>query len=332
MPDRIRVKEKKILKNEKLILWISFIAGLGFAVVELISAIYTHSQSVLMDAAYDASELIIIILTLFVTPLFHKPISEKHPYGYAQLESIFIIVKSFMMMSVTLALTVNSINIALSGGNHVDGTQISRLQLVLGFACLVIYLLMRYLNKTVSSPTVQTELLGWKLDVGYSLGMSLAFYLSTFLEKTPLRGIAPYFDQIIAILIVLSILPENIKLLIRAVQDVVLFAPDESVTNDVQEICTEVLAPYHFEPVFYDITRTGRRYWVSVYFRIKGDTLKLDKLDAATVELETRLIARLENCSADLIVVSGITEKQMLRAHKFEPLPAPEEELTNEVR
>ena len=319
------LKEKKILKNEKLILWISFLAGLGFAIVELISAIYTHSQSVLMDAAYDASELVIIILTLFVMPLFHKPISEKHPYGYAQLESVFIIVKSFMMMSVTLALTANSINIALSGGNRVDSVQISVFQLALGFACLFVYILLRHLNKTISSPTVKTELLGWKLDVGYSLGMSLAFYLSTFLEKTPLRGIAPYFDQIVAVFIVLSILPENIKLLVRAVRDVVLFAPSEEVTVDVQEICKTVLEPYAFTPVFFDITRTGRRYWVSVYFSVEGEYLNLAQLDAATVELEKKLNERLLSCSADLIVVSGITKKQMLRAHKFEPLPTPEE-------
>lgn len=318
MLDRIRAKEKKVLKTEKEILWISFLAGIGFAVIELISAIYTHSQSVLMDAAYDASELIIIILTLFVTPLFHKPISEKHPYGYAQVESIFIIVKTFMMMSVTLALTANTINIALSGGNHVNGAQISLLQLILGVACLGIYLLMRYLNTSASSPTVQTELLGWKLDVGYSLGMSVAFYLSTFLDKTPLCVIAPYFDQIVAIFIVCSILPENIKLLKRAVQDIILFSPGEKISNEVQEIAMEVLKPYDFEPVFYDITRTGRRYWVSVYFRTKEDTLVLSELDKATLELEARLIQKLENCSADLIVVSGETEKQMRAAHKYE--------------
>lgn len=39
------------------------------------------------------SELVFIALLLFLTPLFHKPMSEKHPYGYFQVESIFVIIK-----------------------------------------------------------------------------------------------------------------------------------------------------------------------------------------------------------------------------------------------
>ena len=80
-------------KNERDILLISFGAGVLFAIAEFIFSIFSHSQSALMDAAYDASELIIIVLTLFLTPLFHKPISEKRPYGFFQVESIFLTIK-----------------------------------------------------------------------------------------------------------------------------------------------------------------------------------------------------------------------------------------------
>lgn len=80
-------------KREKQILRLSFFSGLLFAAVEYIFSIYSHSQSALTDAVYDASELVFIALLLFLTPLFHKPVSEKHPYGYFQVESIFVIIK-----------------------------------------------------------------------------------------------------------------------------------------------------------------------------------------------------------------------------------------------
>lgn len=67
---------------EKKILLLSFLSGVGFVIIELIYSIYSGSQSTLMDALYDASELVFIILLLFLTPLFHQPISEKHPYGF----------------------------------------------------------------------------------------------------------------------------------------------------------------------------------------------------------------------------------------------------------
>lgn len=77
---------------EKRILLLSFLSGICFVIVELFYAIYSHSQSTLMDALYDASELVFIVLLLFFTPLFHMPVSEKHPYGFFQLESVFILI------------------------------------------------------------------------------------------------------------------------------------------------------------------------------------------------------------------------------------------------
>ena len=65
-------------KREKQILMMSFISGLIFAMIEFIFSIYSDSQSALTDAVYDASELVFIALLLFLTPCFHKPVSEKH--------------------------------------------------------------------------------------------------------------------------------------------------------------------------------------------------------------------------------------------------------------
>ena len=57
------------------------------------------------------------------------------------------------------------------------------------------------MSRKVSSPTVKAEILGWKLDVAYSLGMSFAFFIAVKFQNTPLAFLSPYFDQIIAILI-----------------------------------------------------------------------------------------------------------------------------------
>ena len=55
---------------EKRILLLSFLSGICFVIVELFYAIYSHSQSTLMDALYDASELVFIVLLLFFTHCF----------------------------------------------------------------------------------------------------------------------------------------------------------------------------------------------------------------------------------------------------------------------
>lgn len=289
-------------RKEKTILRLSFVAGLAFALVELIFAIYSHSQSALTDAVYDASELVFIALLLFLTPLFHKPVSEKHPYGYFQLESIFLIVKGVMMLSVTLGVVVEVIESALSGGNPVNDLQVSLFQLCLGTASVVIYIIMRRVNKNSSSPTVEAELMGWRLDIGYSLGMSLAFFASSFLVKTPLAFIAPYFDQIIAVLVMVFMLPESVKMLWSSVRDIFLFSPDEELVEQIKQICTESMENYAFSPVFFDITRTGRHLWIAVYFKVSSATLAVEQLKKATEEVNQKISSQLEECTCELIL------------------------------
>lgn len=290
-------------KKEKNILLLSFIAGALFAVAELIFAIYSHSQSALMDAVYDASELIFIALLLFLTPLFHKPISEKHPYGYFQVESVFLIIKGFMLLAVTMSVSIEVIESALSGGNPVSGGEISAFQFILGFVSVVVFFIMKRMNRSVSSPTVDAELLGWKLDIAYSFGLSVAYFGSMFLERTPMAFIAPYFDPIVAVLVMLFMMPESIKMLWGAIKDVFLFSPDEDTMDEIKNICNSIMLENQFEPDFFDITRTGRHLWISVYFKISSDCLQVKDLERVTNAVQQELNTAFENCTCELILI-----------------------------
>lgn len=292
-------------KKEKHILWLSFSASAAFAVTELAFAIYSHSQSVLMDAVYDSTELVFIALVLFLTPLFYMPVSEKHPYGYFQVESIFIIIKGFMMLSVTLGVSVEVVETALAGGNSINEVQISAFQMFLGLMSVVIFLVLRRMNHRIHSPTVDTELMEWRLDIAYSLGMSLAFYGSTFLKRTPLAFLAPYFDPIVAVIVMVLMLPQTVKLLWDAIKDVFLFSPDEDLVREIKELCTQVMEQRGYHPVFFDITRTGRHLWIAVYFEIPEDTLLVSELNQISDAVNQSIRSRFDDCTCELILASN---------------------------
>ena len=107
----------------------------------------------------------------------------------------------------------------------------------------------------------------------------MAFFVSPCLEETPLAFITPYFDQIVAVIVMVFMLPESIKVLWGAVKDIFLFSPDQSCIEEVKSFCNPVLEKYQFFPVFFDITKTGRHLWVAVYFQIKTGNLKVQDLD-----------------------------------------------------
>lgn len=289
-------------KREKLILKLSFFSGLVFAIAEFVFAIYSHSQSSLTDAVYDATELVFIALLLYLTPLFHKPISEKHPFGYFQIETVFLIIKGIMMLSVSLGVAAEILHSALSGGNFVDNAQVSLFQCALGIASILCYFAMKRWSRDLSSPTVEAELLGWKLDIVYSLGMSLAFFLSRYLELTPLAFLAPYFDQIVAVLVILFMLPENIQLLSRAFRDIFLFPPDQACVEEIKALCCPILEQYHFDPVFFDITKTGRHLWVAIYFQIQAGSLAVRELSEASQVINQTVSQEFQDCTCELIL------------------------------
>lgn len=105
---------------EKKSIIISLIAGVILVVLEIIMAVFTSSQVVLADAVYDSTDIIMVIITMFLIKLYHKPISEKKPFGYLQLESIFILLKSLMLLAVNISIIINALTIIFNGGKWVD--------------------------------------------------------------------------------------------------------------------------------------------------------------------------------------------------------------------
>ena len=289
-------------KVEKTILLISFLASFIFASSEICVAIITKSQSVLMDATYDAAGFFIIGLTIFLTPLFYKPCDEKKPFGYAQVETIFTAIKVFLLLIITCVLMWDSFQVLLSGGNIVDNKAISIFQILLAGIGLTIYFILLKLNKKITSPTIEVELYSWKMNAFYSIGMSIAFGLTTLIETTPLNFVVPYVDVVFAALISLFMLPDAIQKMVKAIRSTALFAPDDEITIKMKRIIKNQITPYKYDVVFYDIINTGRKYWISIYFKTEEEFLNTNDIKEATVRINNELSKTFDYCTAELIL------------------------------
>lgn len=101
---------------------------------------YTASQSILMDAVYGAADLIMILISIKIIPLLYRPATEKHPFGFSQIEAIFITIKGSMLTAVTVGLVMNNIQIILKGGNHILFSKVVIFELLAGLICGIILL------------------------------------------------------------------------------------------------------------------------------------------------------------------------------------------------
>ena len=280
---------RKQMSSERKALRISLWGGAIFVFLELAMSIYTGSQAVLLDAVYDGAELVMIIVSLTLVPLLYRPSSENHPFGFLQVESVFVVIKGIIMVSVTVGLVVNNIQIMLHGGRTIDFSIIAYFEL---FSCIFSVIVLFFLievNKKINSPTVDMEIQEWKIDVVSTLGMAVAFILPYFVQTSWMKSFSPYLDQLLTVFLCVFMLPTPIKAVIDGLRDLFLIPPDEETTENIKGIVHEILDPYGHDNLYFDILKTGRKLWISVYITFDKDIISIRKF----VHLQNKIIKRL---------------------------------------
>lgn len=281
---------KNEVKNEtNIIRWIVY-AGFLFSLIEIVMAFYANSQAILMDSIYDTAEAVVLALVVFLIPLLYKPVSERKPYGYSQIESFLILGKGIMLVTVTIGLIFANVQMMMHGGNTTDPALIGMFEIILSMLSIVILALLLYKGKRIQSPLFDAEIVGWKIDVASSIGVSAAFFFSSLLKDTAFQGIVPYFDQIIAILIACVMLPQPLKMIYQSIKELVLFAPKEEVMEQIKEVSEALFKDYAYETVFYDVVLTGRKLWIEIYIRSVDDILRIHQLECIKTQITQELI------------------------------------------
>lgn len=260
---------------------VSLYGNLLFVILELIMAIYTSSQAVLLDAVYDGIEFFMLLPSIFLIPLLYKPSNEDRPFGYMQVETLFVVVKGITMTAVTIGLISNNINILLHGGHMISFNTVAYFEL---FACILGIIVSVYLkqkNKNLNSPIVTVEMEGWQIDSLISLGMAAAFLFPVLIPFDWFKPVIPYLDQIITIVLSMIMIPVPVKTVIAGIRDLMLMPPEEETIQEIKETVDPILHPYNYSDISYDIVRTGRKLWISVYLTFEKDEISLTRFKIA---------------------------------------------------
>ena len=289
------------IKWEKTILNISLIGSLIFLIAEIVVAIVTNSNAVFMDVVYDVADLIMIGPFILLIPLLYKKETEKRPYGFSQVESLFIMIKSGLLIGVTLFLIYDSVRSLFLGGNDVDGTSIAIFEIIVSITCLIMYLVLNKLSKKTKSPSIEAELYIWKLDAMSTIGVGLAFFIKVLLDSTNYSFIGPYIDPVIAIVLALVLLKEPISLFVESIKNLILFAPDTETSNKIRDICSEKLERYNCYINFLDVIKTGRKLWIEVYFVPEKENINILNLRKVREEINEDLKKEFDSLYVELI-------------------------------
>ena len=290
----MRVK-KKNLNREKSAMSVSMYGNLLFVILELAMAVYTSSQAVLLDAVYDGIEFFMLLPSVLLIPLLYKPSNEKHPFGYMQIETLFLVVKGITMTAATLGLITNNLNLLFHGGHMPAFGTVAYFEL---FACVLGIAVTFYLkrkNRNLNSPLITAEMDGWRMDSVISLGMAAVFFLPSFVPFPWFRPLVPYLDQIITIVLSMIMLPVPIKTVVSGIRDLILIPPEAETVQEIRTIVEGALGNHHFSKIQHEIVKTGRKLWISTYITLEGDEISLVKFQ----EAQARCIAALSQVYSD---------------------------------
>ena len=289
------------LKSEKRILRISFTGSVLFLLSECIAAFLTHSQAVLMDCIYDLVDLAMLGPFMILVPKLYKPVTERWPYGLSQIESLFIIIKCGLLLFLDIQLITDSIELILDGGHVVNAGAVAVFELSVSVSCIIMFFILRYLNRKFSSPTVNAELYIWKLDSYSTAGVGMAFVVQLILQHTPLSWIVPFVDPGIAIIMAVILLKEPVVMIWDAIKSLILLAPKEEVIEHIREITGSELSMHYIEIDFLDVVKTGRKVWIDIYIVQKDNMLDLKILKSAQEKIIKKLRAEYDNVFIELI-------------------------------
>jgi len=294
-------------EHEKGILRISFAMSCILLIAEIAAAIILRSHAVFMDAIFDSADLILMGPFLVLVPLLYRPVSERHPYGYAQVESLFLIVKYSVLLALIIVMLYENIRVIVNGGHIVNSGKIAVFEIGIAIVSVIMYMFLLRKSRVYESPTIRAELFLWKTDIIGSCGVAVAFLANYYLGDTVLKPIAPYMDSGVALIMLLFLVAEPVRELTRGFRQMMLFSPPKEVMDKVREAVNKNLEGYPYKAVFIDVIQTGRKTWIEVYLRGNENSSLIDTRE--WMKLRDLVIRDLEN-EFDQLYVEFIPDLQ----------------------
>ena len=72
-------------------------------------------------------------------------------------------------------------------------------------------------------------------------------------------------------------LPTPIHAVVTGLRDLFLLPPEEETVQNIKDIITPILDAYGYDKLYFDIVRTGRKLWISVYITFDRDEISISR-------------------------------------------------------
>jgi len=235
-----------------------------FALAALVVALYSDSETMTLEAMSGIADVVVSLVAIFVARKVHEPANRRYHFGYAKYEPLMTAVEGILITAVC----AGAIAYAVRDLMHADPVNDPRLVVVYAFMSFLISVAfggwMRRIGRRTTSPLVQAEADLWIVEGWLSLGVCVAFGVSTAIGGSQ---VSAYVDPCVCIVLSLIFLRKPFQILEESFADLVDANPYADTVNAVEEsarACAERFVLKGIEWV--RVRKAGRRVFALVSF------------------------------------------------------------------
>ena len=273
-----------------------------FAVFGLSFAIWSASQAVLLDGAFNLITALMVLFAMRITRLLGEPESRRRPVGYVALEPLYILIKGLILLILTLFVMASNVIILLRGGNEL---KLGAIVIYIGIAVrgnAITWLLIHRKQKRANSPLLEVEKQNWLVNALISTGIGISFLLVMIFREGALKPLVPYVDQIVVLVVGLISLGVPLAAIRSGLRELLLFGAGESIQQKAEEMLSRQIREEEVERWMVYVLKTGRKYWFTVFISPARETIASGFSDQLQQELTAALGKEYSPCNLDVII------------------------------
>jgi cation diffusion facilitator family transporter len=256
-------------RRDHQLLLVSAGASAGFAVGSSIWGLLSGSSMIVFDGLYSFLSIGLSLLAVLALRVSRRGPNDDYPWGRQAWEPLVVIVKALALAVLCIYAAVGAVQDLLAGGRAV-ATGWALLYAVLATAAGVMVTLV--LRRGGRSDLVRAEAAEWQGDTLLSVGVLIGFAIAETLVRTGRPDLAAYIDPAMVVTVSVAFLWIPVRLITRALREVLSMAPPHALRDDLQARVDAVAQRFALGESFVRASKVGNRLDIEIDFVVGADS------------------------------------------------------------
>lgn len=255
------------LHESRILRALAFTDG-SFALIGVLVALHAHSLAIWLDALFSLLCALMIAFESSLVSRLGEPDSRQRPNGLAACEPLLVTLKGLVLMLICLLTAGKSVHSIWQGGHSTQELPLIAYGVFGMLLCGSLSWWLGGMARRLRSPILATEQHYFRFDALISLGVTLAFVISSLLQQTAWSWLAAYIDPMLSLVMVLITLPVALKVSRQGLWELLQLPADQHWQGEIERQILATLDAKERACIEPRLIKQGRRLRILLYARM----------------------------------------------------------------